>query len=81
MGRAKYGDYFSFTQGCTVGHFNEIYPVIGENVTMLTGSKILGNSHIGDNCIISDGTVIRDQNIPNNSIVTGKSPNLVIKPR
>ena len=79
MGRAKYGDDFSFTQGCTVGNNNEIYPVIGKNVTMLTGSKVLGNSHIGDNCIISAGAYIKDQDVPANSIVFGKSPNLEIK--
>lgn len=81
MGRAKYGDGFSFTQGCTVGNNNEIYPIIGKNVTMYTGSTILGNSHIGDNCIISAGALIKDQNVPKNSIVYGKSPELVIKAR
>ena len=81
IGRAKYGDGFSFTQGCTVGNNNEIYPIIGKNVTMYTGSTILGNSHIGDNCIISAGALIKDQNVPKNSIVYGKSPELVIKAR
>lgn len=81
MGRAVYGDGFSFTQGCTIGNNNEIYPVIGKNVKMLTGSTVLGNSNIGDNCIISAGTLIKDQDVPNNSIVSGKSPNLVIKAR
>ena len=79
MGRAKYGDYFSFMQGCTVGNSNEIYPVIGENVKMFTGSTILGDSHIGDNCIISAGAMIKDEDIPADSIVFGKSPNLIIK--
>jgi serine O-acetyltransferase len=79
MGRAKFGEYFSFTQGCSVGNSNEIYPVIGEHVSMYAGSKILGNSHIGDNCIISAGTMVKDQDVPANSIVYGKSPELVIK--
>lgn len=80
IGRAVYDEGFSFTQGCTVGNSKEIYPVIGKNVKMCTGSTILGNSYIGDNCIISAGTMIKDQNVPNNSIVYGKSPNLIIKP-
>lgn len=79
MGRAKFGNYFSFTQGCTVGNHNEIYPVIGEHVSMYAGSKILGDSHIGNNCIITAGTMIKDENVPDNSIVSGKSPNLIIK--
>ena len=79
MGRAKYGDFFSFTQGCAVGNFNEIYPVIGEHVRMLSGSKILGDSHIGNNVIISPGAMVKDEDVPSNSIVSGKSPNLIIK--
>lgn len=79
MGRAKYGNYFSFSQGCSVGNHNEIYPVIGEHVSMQAGSKVLGNSHIGDNCVISAGAMVRDEDVPANSIVYGKSPDLVIK--
>ena len=79
IGRAQYGDGFSFTQGCTVEGTDGSCPVIGKNVKMLTGSKIIGNSNIGDNCTISAGTLIKDENIPANSIVSGKSPNLVIK--
>lgn len=79
MGRAKYGNYFSFSQGCTVGNVNEVYPVIGEHVTMNAGSKILGNSHVGNNCIITAGAMVRNQDVPDNSIVYGKSPELVIK--
>ena len=79
MGRAVYGDGFSFTQGCTVGNSDEIYPVIGNHVSMQTGSTILGNSHIGDNCTILAGTFIKNQDVPSNSIVSGKSPNLIIE--
>lgn len=79
MGRARYGENFSFVQGCTVNNVDSIYPVIGNNVKMLTGSKILGNSHIGDNCIICASALIENEDIPDNSIVSGKSPNLIIK--
>lgn len=78
MGRASYGEGFSFTQDCSVGNINEIYPVIGKNVRMLEGSKILGNSHIGNNCLITEGTLIRNQDVPDNSIVSGESPNIII---
>lgn len=81
LGRAKYGNYFSFIQGCTVDDKDGKYPVIGNNVVMLTGSKIIGDSCIGDNCIISEGTIIVDEDIQSNSIVYGKSPNLTIKTR
>ena len=79
MGRGSYGDYFSFGQNCTVGNNNNIYPLIGENVKMSSGSSILGNSTIGNNVIIGAGCIIKDQNVPSDVIVFGESPNLIIK--
>lgn len=81
IGRAAYGEGFSFTQGCTVGNLNEVYPVIGRDVQMCTGSKVLGNSHIGDSCLIGEGAVVRDEDVPAGSVVYGKTPNLKITPR
>ncbi len=79
MGRAIYGNGLSFSQCCTVGNNKGIYPTIGENCRMCMGSSILGNSHIGNNVTIGAGTLVKDQDIPNNSIVFGQSPNLIIK--
>lgn len=79
LGRAKYGDGFSFSQGNTVGNNHGIYPELGKNVTMFSNSKILGKCKIGNNVIISANAYIKDQDIPDNSIVFGQSPNLVIK--
>lgn len=84
MGKAKYGDYFFFYQGCTVGgNFkrdgSSIYPIIGNHVKMLSNSKVIGNSRIGNNVIISAGTYIKDQDVPNGVIVFGNSPDLVFK--
>lgn len=79
IGRAKYRDYFSFSQGCTVGQNKGIYPEFGEKVIMLSNSKVIGKSKIGDNVIISANTYVKDYDIPNDSIVFGSSPNLMIK--
>nr|WP_294925890.1 transferase [uncultured Flavobacterium sp.] len=79
IGRGIFNDYFSFSQGCTVGNNKGIFPKFGKNVKMLSNSKVIGDSKIGDNVIISANTYIKDTNIPNNSIVFGSSPNLVIK--
>jgi serine O-acetyltransferase len=81
MGRAKYSDYFSFGQNCTVGNNHSIYPVIGDHVKMCASSMILGNCTIGNNVIIGAGACVKDENIPDNSLVFGNSPNLIIKPR
>ena len=79
LGRAQYGDRFFFYQGCTVGGNHGIYPNIGRNVKMFAHSKIIGNCKIGDNVKIGAGCLIKDENIPENSIVFGQSPNLIIK--
>jgi serine O-acetyltransferase len=79
LGRATYGLNFSFSQNCTVGNNKGIFPTIGKNVQMLSGSKILGRCKIGDNVIVSANTYIKDTDIPANSLVFGSSPNLVIK--
>ncbi len=84
MGRAKYGNGFFFYQGCTVGGTRDregslFYPIIGENVHMFSNSSILGNSHIGNNVDIGAGAIVKNQDIPDDSIVFGESPNLIIK--
>lgn len=83
LGRANYGDYFFVYQGTTVGGNRSkgilSYPTIGENVIMFANSTILGNAHIGSNVVVAADTYIINENVPDNCIVFGKSPNLVIK--
>lgn len=79
MGRAIYGERFTFGQNCTVGNNKGIYPKIGCNVKLSTHSSIIGNCHIGDNVTIGAYACVKDQDIPDNSIVFGQSPNLIIK--
>ena len=79
LGRAKYSDYFIFGQNCTVGNNKGIYPKLGQSVRMCAGSSILGNSVIGNNVTIGSNACIKDQDIPDNCLVFGESPNLIIK--
>jgi serine O-acetyltransferase len=79
LGRAEYGNNFFAMQGCTVGGNKGKYPIIGENVKMFSNSKIIGDSNIGNNVWLSANVYIKDEDIPNNSIVFGSSPNLIIK--
>jgi serine O-acetyltransferase len=79
MGRAEYSDKFYFYQGCTVGGNKGKYPILQEGVVMFANSTILGDSQIGNNVLISAGTLIKDEIIPDNCMVFGQSPNLVIK--
>ena len=84
MGRAKYNNGFFFFQGCTVGgtktkEGRDQYPELGENVRMYANSCILGRSHIGNNVQIGAGAIVKNQDVPDNCIVFGQSPNLIIK--
>lgn len=84
LGRAKYGDGFFFYQGCTVGGNRGKdgvlqYPVIGKNVRMYANSSLIGKCNVGDNVILGAGALVKDTDIPSNSIVFGQSPNLIIK--
>jgi serine O-acetyltransferase len=80
LGRARYGRFFSFSQGSTVGNNRGIFPTIGERVALMSGASLIGNSRIGNNVVIASGASVKDQDIPDNSIVFGRSPSLVIKP-
>ena len=70
---------------CTISHCVTIgnkkpggkSPVIGNNVYICVGAKILGDIQIGDNCIIAANAVVLDS-VPANSIVAG-IPAKVIK--
>lgn len=48
---------------------------------MFAGSSILGKCNIGDNVMLSAGTTIINQDVPNNMIVYGRSPDLTFKLR
>ena len=83
MGRATYSDGFFFYQGCTVGGVRDrtgqlCYPRIG-GARMYAHSAIIGNCTIGDNVQIGAGAIVKNQDVPSNSIVFGESPNLIIK--
>jgi len=81
LGRATYGDGFTFSHNCTVGNNHDVYPCIGVNVRMMSGSKILGGCNIGDNVILSANSYIKDMDIPPCSLVFGQYPNVTLKHR
>ena len=81
LGRAKYSDRLFVGQNVTVGGNRGKYPIIGKNVMLHAGCIIVGNTVIGDNVEVSAGTFIRDERVPDNCLVFGESPNLVIKVR
>lgn len=79
LGRASYQDGFMAYQGCTVGGNKGHYPVLGRNFRMMSGSKILGKSRVGDNVTLAANAYVKDTDIPDGATVFGASPSLVFK--
>ena len=77
--RAVIGKNCMISSCVTIGGRGKHYevPVIGDNVQISTGSKILGPVHIGNNVVIgANSTVLKD--IPSNCVAVG-SPARIIK--
>lgn len=83
LGRAEYGDNLFLYQGTTVGgslRNGEIrYPKLGNNIILFANATVLGDTLIGDNVVISANSYLIHENIPDNCIVFGSSPNIIIK--
>jgi len=77
--RAVIGDNCLIGQGITVGgtHKSKKAPLIGNNVEINAGARILGDITIGNNVIVgANAVVIKD--IPSNCVVAGV-PGRIIK--
>lgn len=79
IGRGVFSNYFVFQQNCTVGGNKGAYPSFGNYVWLFANAVVVGASRVGNNVFVSAGTYIKDTNIPDNTIVFGRSPNLILK--
>jgi serine O-acetyltransferase len=86
--RAKYGELFKVYNGVHIGPYNIQgldpknwkHPKFGNGVTLLAKSSVYGDTDIGDNVIISVGSLVVNEKIPSNCIVIGQSPKLNVLP-
>lgn len=61
LGRATYSDYFICYHNCTVGaNLDNDYPAFGRGVVMYGGSRVIGNTAVGDNSFVSTGAIVVD---------------------
>ncbi len=72
--KAVIGKNCNISQDVTIGQANRGknigYPIIGENVYIGPGAKIIGAIHIGNNVAIGANCVVT-KDIPDNSVVVG----------
>jgi len=80
LGNATYGNRLVFFHNVTVGRIGDNRPTIGENVILYPGSRITGRSEIGNNTVVSAGTVVHDISVPDNVVVMFSGAELVFKP-
>lgn len=70
----KVGKNFTISHGCTVGmkiiNGEKRFPIIGDNVYMAPGSKIIGDIEVGNNVAVGTNSVL-NKSVENNSIVVG----------
>jgi len=82
-GYARFGDNCIIRNGVTVGlshTANPVAPVIGNNVDIGVGAKILGDITVGDNVVIgANAVVIRD--VPPDSVAVGIPARIIEKDR
>ena len=76
------GDDVTLYQGVTLGgtgkEKGKRHPTIGNNVTIGSGAKILGNITVGDNCRVGAGSVVL-RNVPANSTIVGVPGHIVLR--
>src|SRR5215467_93077 len=76
------GDDVTLYQGVTLGgtgkEKGKRHPTIGNNVSIGSGAKILGNITIGDNCRVGAGSVVL-RNVPENSTIVGVPGHIVLR--
>lgn len=73
------GNYCTITQGVVLGkkRGKENRPIVGNNVHLLLGCKVLGKIHVGDNSWVAPNSVVI-KDVPEGCVVSGV-PAIIIK--
>lgn len=71
LGRGNYQDYFMAYQRCGIGSNHDVYPSLGQHVTLRPGSAVLGRCEIGNNVAIATESLVLDHSVPPDSVYFG----------
>lgn len=79
-GSVKIGKNVSIHQGVTLGRVfagkKAGVPIIGDNVVIFAGAKVIGNIHVGNNVVIGANAVVVND-VPDNAVVAGVPAKIV----
>nr|WP_296928218.1 serine acetyltransferase [uncultured Marvinbryantia sp.] len=64
------GDNCTIYQQVTLGQKNGEYPIVGNNVVIYPGAKVLGGIHVGDNAVIAPNSVVL-KDVENGAVFAG----------
>ena len=71
LGRGRYSDYLVVYQRCGVGSNHDVYPQLGEYLTLRPGAAVLGRSRIGRNCTVATESLVLDRDLPDDTVYIG----------
>jgi serine O-acetyltransferase len=77
IGAKEIGENCWINQQVTIGYKEDGYPILGNNVKIAPGAKVLGGITIGDNSVVGANAVVV-KNVPPNCTVVGV-PAYIIK--
>lgn len=82
IGNAEYSNKIVIYQNCSIGSVfkdgSYVYPKFGENIVLYSRTSIIGECNIGDNVIFGANSFVIKSDIPDNSLVTGAYPHLIV---
>lgn len=81
LGRAAYSDYLCVYQNVTVGSDPAgAQPMLGRSVILYGGARVIGETRLGDNTVVSAGTTLLGGAVPAGHVAYGQHPHVSTKP-
>lgn len=81
IGKASYSDYLVVCQNVTVANDLTTHLTFGPGVILFPGAFVVGKGSIGEGCVVAANATLQYQDVPPNTIVSGRSPDAEMRPR
>lgn len=81
IGKARYGDYLVVCQNVTIANDLTTHLTVEPGVIFFPGAFAVGTGTIGSGCVVAANATLQYQDVPPNTIVSGASPETVMRPR
>ncbi len=76
LGNASYADFLVVYQNVGVGtDVGSVYPTLGKSVVLYSKCSVIGQCTVGNNVSIATHTLVRNTNVPDDTVVVGLYPN------